>query len=405
MNRNTVIDKSDYEKYRIPLTFVNLFSKYKKKYICSELEKRHPCFSDDFSYFPKNKITKNGIVADVFVMNKSTLANYKNLSKKGSLVIQENNKIKVFCSRNKILILIATLSLIFIICFFSILYFSGDAKNLTINEPEQSITNMKQEKNNFNKFNKDTLCKILELIRTNSGKIKELSWGITQLGENISCGIKYIYPEVLERQFSNLRISSVSYVDNVPQMIFSINNKINLDQSANQKNNILSIKNNIREIIKKYNGKIIEEEVFPYKVTFETKIEIKEKMTENNIFTEINNCTNKSFLYVSFFSISRANINDNYFRITIIFSDNENYQNQTLKQIGTNIDLFLNNSHEIIKENTINKTNNIYDNKKINNDLFLGEVNYKSGKKLLFYKNQNGKIIKKEVLSVEKEES
>ena len=46
--KNCAVKKSDYENYSINLPFKFLLGKRRKKFIFKELEKLHPCFSDEY---------------------------------------------------------------------------------------------------------------------------------------------------------------------------------------------------------------------------------------------------------------------------------------------------------------------------------------------------------------------
>lgn len=50
MKNENVVRKNEYDRYLIPMPFSKLLGERKKKYIFSELEKRHPCFSNKFCF-------------------------------------------------------------------------------------------------------------------------------------------------------------------------------------------------------------------------------------------------------------------------------------------------------------------------------------------------------------------
>ena len=78
MQKNNVLRKRDYERYEIMIPFIYTFGKRKEKFLCSELEKMHPCFSDEFTIDTSIKgITRKGFFEDVYVMNKLKLAEYE----------------------------------------------------------------------------------------------------------------------------------------------------------------------------------------------------------------------------------------------------------------------------------------------------------------------------------------
>ena len=76
MQKDNVIKRNDFEQYEILIPFSSSLGKKRKQFICSQLEKMHPCFSDEFAFdsFVK-KVTRKGLTEEVYVMNK--LIEYK----------------------------------------------------------------------------------------------------------------------------------------------------------------------------------------------------------------------------------------------------------------------------------------------------------------------------------------
>ena len=67
MNQTSnIIRKRDFEKYEIVIPFTSIFGKRKSRFLSSELEKLHPCFSDEYAFdsFLK-KLSSKGIFSDV----------------------------------------------------------------------------------------------------------------------------------------------------------------------------------------------------------------------------------------------------------------------------------------------------------------------------------------------------
>ena len=72
--RNMILQK-DYEKYELILPYKAALGRARQRFIYSELEKMHPCFSDEFCVDSSfKKFTKMGISSDVIVMHKFKLA-------------------------------------------------------------------------------------------------------------------------------------------------------------------------------------------------------------------------------------------------------------------------------------------------------------------------------------------
>ena len=77
-NNNAVKCSPDfYDYYSIPFPVKSVGRIQKNKYLCSQLEKLHPCFSDDCCFDSRLKLSVHGLQADVVVMQKFRLAEYK----------------------------------------------------------------------------------------------------------------------------------------------------------------------------------------------------------------------------------------------------------------------------------------------------------------------------------------
>ena len=66
----------DYDFYSILIPVQGIIKKWRDKYLYAELVKRHPCFSDSCCYDSRLRISRQGIFADVVVMQKFRLAEY-----------------------------------------------------------------------------------------------------------------------------------------------------------------------------------------------------------------------------------------------------------------------------------------------------------------------------------------
>ena len=89
---DTVIRKDDLERYEIVVPFLNIAGRRRKQFLCSELEKLHPCFSDEFAFDSViKKVCKKGLCEDVFVMNKYRLAEYE---RKRHFSLQKESRLK-----------------------------------------------------------------------------------------------------------------------------------------------------------------------------------------------------------------------------------------------------------------------------------------------------------------------
>lgn len=95
--KKTIISSSDYELYKIPLPWSFLLKRKGKMLILSELEKMHPRFSGNCCFDTRFFLEKKQLVADVVVMEKARVAEYKNSG--GLLYIDNGAKRNVFAER------------------------------------------------------------------------------------------------------------------------------------------------------------------------------------------------------------------------------------------------------------------------------------------------------------------
>lgn len=80
--KSNVVNKKDYELYlmNVPMT---LFGKKRRQYIKRELEKVHPCFSEQFSFDSKRCIRKGKVQTLIAVMDKVKVLEYKRNRSRG----------------------------------------------------------------------------------------------------------------------------------------------------------------------------------------------------------------------------------------------------------------------------------------------------------------------------------
>ncbi len=99
--KKTMVKSTDYELYKVPLPWKVLLRNNMNSLIVSELEKRHPRFSGNCCYDTRYLIERHNLIADVVVMDKASLAEYKNSG--GELFLEEERKRNVFSPRTRIM--------------------------------------------------------------------------------------------------------------------------------------------------------------------------------------------------------------------------------------------------------------------------------------------------------------
>ena len=134
----------DFYSFDYPLSKVGFAKEKRNSFICSQLEKMHPCFSDDCCFDYKLRLNKNKLRADVVVMQKFRLAEYKNQRKK--IYIPEG-KMTAFYSRAKVWVFVVCI-LLLLLCVIAVagsLMPGGDSQEQAFSdnvaEPSYSMEN------------------------------------------------------------------------------------------------------------------------------------------------------------------------------------------------------------------------------------------------------------------------
>ena len=97
--KKIIVRSADYELYRFFMPWKCLLSHDESRYIVRELEKQHPRFSPSFCYDAKYSLKEKRVLAEVVVMEKSSLARYKNDG--GELFLEGNKKRQVFSRKSR----------------------------------------------------------------------------------------------------------------------------------------------------------------------------------------------------------------------------------------------------------------------------------------------------------------
>lgn len=399
MNHNTIL-KDEYEKYKIPLSFAQLFPKQKKKYIWGELEKRHPCFSDDYCYFTKLKFSRKGFYSDIFVVDKSKL------TKTGKKVfIDDNNKINFFLTGNSEIIFISLVFLIFIVLILTCLNYSKKSRennNIVCKLEQKSVKN---EKNSFvNKkykdFDNSVVEKYLKIVSDNSGQINKFIWNVNYNGEIFSSEVKSVYPEKLETYFTNCSISPIVYNEKTPLLNFKVSNafQVTRGEIQNRSESFSKAKELIRSFLLFNKINLIGEESNPYRIKFNLGIDKFNLEKYKIILIQLEKLFKSENLIPIEIQISQLQSSNTFALLSfnISFSQDINLENDVFSIIGKNFNLFVGNQNLRIPSKKITNQTLTKDSKE-NPNKIIGVVNYKSGKKILFYKTPQGKIIKEEV--------
>ena len=250
MKNNSVnCSSDDYDFYSISLPVKVLLHQQKNRYISGQLEKLHPCFSDDCSFDSHLRLEKTGLKADVVVMQKYKIAEYKALHKR--LFVKERQNIHFFSNKTFVpfCISIVIIVILFFVFFSKFFQNKKQAKILTDNNQKKLLSDFSVNTEVQHFFAPELLNQISEL----KGFVSDFVWTYDGYNESVSVLIKGLYPEQLDFGSQNLQFSSVSFEKSIPCFSVSCENKINqisvieIQNLSNQKNDFRKnlLKNNI----------------------------------------------------------------------------------------------------------------------------------------------------------------
>ena len=395
---NNVLKKYDYEKYQIIMPFTAIAGKKRKQFLCSELEKMHPCFSDEYAFDSEiKKISRKGLSTDVLVMNKFKLAEYegkRRFSGSGFYindkedVMSENLRHRYFVNKKwKITVWsIIGCSLIGCIGLISgvLASVSGELKSNN-QETAFEVTEAVPVEENIKSdslYEKD----FFEAVTSASGIIKNFEWKFKDFSKTIRAAVRGIYPEDL----SVIHDSTVVYENGIPQMNLFFTHIIPKKENLVNLETVLSnsdFNKKLRETITKYGAVLKEENAPPYHIEFICNDSDKTK----KLFAELAQIIrddNRTVTYVSLNPIDVQKIQAGISIETIPLPET----GFDLNLISENLKLFFDNSvvNKVYKTGTVVRT----DGAELNVHV-IGEIKRADNSIVVFYKTPEGKIQKR----------
>ena len=277
--KENVIRKEDFERYEVLLPYKVAAQNKGRKFIYSELEKMHPCFSDEYCVDSGvKKITKKGICSDVFVIHKFKLAEYENrrhFSGLGFFLADEKKK-KFFVSRKIRLFIFAGIVFGFVALWGGKLAL-GDGKEIFERDEEvvcaveskvsvgdEGIARPAEEQQFIG-------CKFLELVAANGGTLNSFSWATDFYCETIEADVDGIFPEQLSAALPAIKVPAVTYREGRPHVKFKYETRGCIGRTetfgASVNSKIIDT-TELRTLLLRDQAFIKEESYNPYKVSF-----------------------------------------------------------------------------------------------------------------------------------------
>ena len=383
----------DYDFYTIPFPFSAIKKTQRNKFLYSELGKLHPCFSDDCCFDSRLRLEKNGIKADVVVMQKYKLAQYKSRGKK--IYVEERKAQSFFCKDYRKTYLLFT-AVVIVSLFLIILVRIIFVKSAKTDQQNLESVSANYEKTVFSESNDEsemTSCFISTVAELN-GKITAFEWKQNDFSYEFSAEVKGIYPENFGMDFQNASFSAVSFQQALPVMKVSLNRKINA-LGQREPEQAFFLRADFRSLIKTLGGNIFEESIVPYGMNFSLPMNNQElcinAVAQIMDFICANAMSLKSFKLYS---------NNEEINISMYFSDvRQKYSDIVCDCLRKNVPVFLpekkNEKPEKIeqkKAGSVVLSTDLASKRKTK----IGQVIRDDGSLIEFYKNEQGKIVRME---------
>ena len=401
MEKNNVIRKRDFECYEILLPFSAIAGKRKKQFLSSELEKLHPCFSDEFTYDTYiKKIQKKGICENVLVMNKYKLAEYEGKrAYSGTGFRIESEKQKRFFVSKKWKSILWTIAFCLFIGVIGII--SGVLAGRKYNSNVQSEPEMTEKKIEQNENEIETTVPITEnfidAVKIANGKISGFEWNFDGFSEKLKASVSGVFPEALS-VLSEYSVSDgvVQYENGIPQMQLFYSRRVRQNMHVAYKERVEGVSETkpllenadfnkiLRDSIIECGGVLREEKAPPYHIEFSISADTEkiklllEKISDiiledNRIVTNV------------FFSPSGSGKNGQSEVRLGLSIEPSFHEGFNLKIISGNLNLFIQKSKNPPVKKIITKNEEIVKTK-------IGEIKRSDNSVVVFYKNAAGKM-------------
>ena len=393
MKKINYCPSADYDFYTIKFPLRALQKKGRLRFLNAELGKLHPCFSDDCSFDSHLRLDKAGLMADVLVMQKFKLAEYKKSNGQRPVFIKEKERLAFFSGnkKRKLFGFILSSLLLLLIIFFPPVFRDYFAKNISSNESSVQSQVFPPEKEW-----QTATDRLIAVISSSGGFITSFEYKIEGFNEIAKLGVKNIYPETIAGFFPQALFSPLVFEQSFPFFTVEIISKIFLNQSQTEASSSVSdsfeLRKDFRSFLIENNYQILEESIKPYSLKIQfLKNKGQEKNQESAAFKTLFDFIEKNGLWLKSLSLIPA---DQTLNFSMIFSETSfDFQNNLYKSLKENTDIFFK-SIEADKS-TVQKTAAPRKTFSTGGDNKIGQLLKADGTIIEFYKDKNGKIIQK----------
>lgn len=384
-----VISENDYDRYKVYVPLKFFMNGKRQKFLSSQLEKMHPCFSDNFCFDTKFGLSKKGVFANVIVMDKLRLGEYKANYPGLTLSCNEKGESAVFVDKKKRI-------LVTVLCCIPLLAVLGC--NILMETKKQSVDDVveivEQDSASHLEVDDDFAYEnFFAAFDENGGKIESLNWKYDGFSEQLSVNLVNCYPEVFSDFYAkNVSFSDIAYKNDVPFFSVSIlkhKKSSPVNQSQIDFPGKEDYRTSIRNLLRENSIKIVNENYLPFKVRFR----ISEKNVQDKILSRLNKVVSDYNLFVKEISLTMCDLG--LVEMEITFSKDFSYytENPILNFIETRWDDFaIKHSQKNSPAKSIKVIAAGGSNQKNISEKKLGTIIHADGEKVEFYKTVKGVI-------------
>jgi hypothetical protein len=413
---NIVLKNFDYEKYQLVLPYRFLFGRKRKRFIYSELEKMHPCFSDEFCFDSDIcKVSKKGFVSDVMVIHKNTLAEYETKRYESAVGINRITGSGFFidsCKRRRFFVnekfkrMIVTLCFVFLMIFIS-LVLAGVKKVAGISKKEnvQAFTFVEEQNVQTSDDVEQNVAivfrpgeKFFDSISAAGGSVLSFRWEMANGSEVLEAKIKGVFPE----QFEGMKMSAVSYENEQPVILVTdirpapVNSLYQRSEGEVAGSFDSEFYKSVRQVLSKNGAVLKEERLTPYLIRFSCNEKVLKTLLNGVAGCFADFCGEVCSIYIQAAGGSRSVTGAGDFEISIGGEEAALERGIELAVVAENAEFF-----GEIKKSQLSVSQSRKQNSPVKNDGLeksegqkIGEIKTAEGSVIVFYKTSDGKIKK-----------
>lgn len=400
LKKKDLCPSKDYDFYIIKIPLRAFAKKQKTRFLNSELGKLHPCFSDDCCFDSHLKIERNGIKAEVVVMQKYKLAEFKNANKQRPVFVKENQRFGYFKNagnkkKRKIMSAGFCIFVIFILTLFlKILRNKSNVSDGALKTPKTTENDISAFQENDPQ--KTVVSEFLDNVNSLGGKVSSLEWRLDGYTERINVSVKNVFPEAVEKLFPEAVFSPVVFENNIPVLNITIGSVLftGQGQQVSVDNNFSSrpdeLKSSLREFLVENQIRIIEENIKPFSLKLQFEKDRDKEKKQSQLITALFDYLYVNELYADYILISTSdNLTLNISFSSMQFSFQKNLYENLYKSLCRNIDVFFEKTASDYEFENAKKT--LASDYSIR-ETKVGQVIHSDGTVIEFYKDENGKI-------------